>query len=455
MPRRKACDHAPEGSASESVVSRNTRSSERRNIPEAGRPEEPGRCKLPLARSLQLRSVRRQHRNSFEMPHFRFLIRADSVRVFFFCRFSNSRRFGFEFCNYKNCSHIRSERRTVTDTEDMYGWNDRTVAGILDNEIYLGHTVNCRTTVVSYKDKRVIDRPESEQYRFENTHEAIVDKTTWDIVRQVRQGKRRRNSMGEVNKYSGLLYCADCGSKLYFVRGRTMKPDAFNFICSRYRKHMGEKQCTPHSIREITLDEIILEEIRRVISEARKHTAEFVRFISQKSSSENRKELNTKLSEQSKLIKRNEELNLLFKRLYEDNVLGKVTNEQFRMLSDGYNAEQKTTVERLEQLKAEIEQLKSTAINVERFVVLARKYTDIRELTPEILRTFISKIVIHERPSRKKNDGEQQIDIYFTHIGSMPDSESERADHCRDKAISARTAEFSDAHQKPISTIRL
>ena len=343
---------------------------------------------------------------------------------------------------------------TVTDTEDMYGWNDRTVAGILDNEIYLGHTVNCRTTVVSYKDKRVIDRPESEQYRFEHTHEAIVDQTTWDIVRQVRQGKRRRNSMGEVNKYSGLLYCADCGSKLYFVRGRTMKPDAFNFICSRYRKHMGEKQCTPHSIREIALDEIILEEIRRVTSEARKHTAEFVRFISQKSSSENRKELNAKLSEQGKLTKRNEELNLLFKRLYEDNVLGKVTNEQFRMLSDGYNAEQKTTVERLEQLKVEIEQLKSTAINVERFVSLARKYTDIRELTSEILRTFISKIVIHERPSRKKNEGEQRIDIYFTYIGSMPDSESERADHCRDKVISARTAEFPDAHQKPISTIR-
>lgn len=110
------------------------------------------------------------------------------------------------------------------------------------------------------------------------------------------------------------------------------------------------------------------------------------------------------------------------------------------MLSDGYNAEQKTTVERLEQLKAEIEQLKSTAINVERFVALAHKYTDIREPTHEILRTFISKIVIHERPSRKKNEGEQRIDIYFTHIGSMPDSESERVDHCRNKAISAKTA---------------
>ena len=124
------------------------------------------------------------------------------------------------------------------------------------------------------------------------------------------------------------------------------------------------------------------------------------------------------------------------------------------MLSDGYNAEQKTTVERLEQLKVEIEQLKSTAVNVERFVSLARKYTDIRELTPEILRTFTSKIVIHERPSRKKNEGEQRIGIYFTRIGSMPDSELERADHCRDKAISAKTAEFSNTHQKQISIIR-
>ena len=145
--------------------------------------------------------------------------------------------------------------------------------------------------------EKVISDIEKFKTTHEDIHEAIVDRATWDIVRQVRQGKRRCNSMGEVNKYSGLLYCSDCGSKLYFVRGRTMKPDAFNFICSRYRKHMGEKQCTPHSIREIALDEIILEEIRRVTSEARKHTAEFVRFISQKSSSENRKELNTKLSE--------------------------------------------------------------------------------------------------------------------------------------------------------------
>lgn len=170
----------------------------------------------------------------------------------------------------------------ITDTEDIYGWNDRTVAGILDNEVYLGHTINCKTTVASYKDKRKIDRPESEWLRFENTHEAIIDQTTWELVRKVRAGKRRRTSMGDVNKYSGILCCADCGSKLYFVRGTTIKPETYGFICSRYRKHMGEEQCTPHSIREKVLDEIILEEIRKATYYARAKTHEFVEFINKK-----------------------------------------------------------------------------------------------------------------------------------------------------------------------------
>ena len=307
----------------------------------------------------------------------------------------------------------------TTDTEDIYGWNDRTVAGILDNEIYLGHTINCRTTVVSYKDKRKKDVPESEWYRFENTHEAIIDKVTWDIVRKVRASKRRRTNMGEVDKYSGLLYCADCGSKLYFVRGTTIKPEAYNFICSRYRKHMGEELCTPHTIREKALDEIVLEEIRSVTYYARAHTAQFVSFIQQKSSAESRRELNAKTAELSKLEKRNGELNALFKRLYEDNVLGKVTSEQFRMLSEGFNNEQRTIQEEIPRLRKAIEDLKASATNVEHFLEIVRKYTDIKELTPEILRTFISKIVIHERSRKHDKDAEQDIDIYFAHIGNL------------------------------------
>ena len=307
----------------------------------------------------------------------------------------------------------------ITDTEDIYGWNDRTVAGILDNEVYLGHTVNCKTTVASYKDKRKIDRPESEWLRFENTHEAIIDQTTWELVRKVRSGKRRRTSMGDMNKYSGILCCADCGSKLYFVRGTTIKPETYGFICSRYRKHMGEEQCTPHSIREKVLDQIILEEIRKATYYARAKTHEFVEFINKKSSSENKRELIAKTNELSRLEKRNTELNALFKRLYEDNVLGKVTNEQFRMLSDGYNAEQRDIQEHIPKLQTEIQELKSAATNVDKFVDIAHKYTDLQELTPEVLRTFIAKVVIHERSDKWSKSTKQQIDIYFRYIGNL------------------------------------
>ena len=307
----------------------------------------------------------------------------------------------------------------ITDTEDIYGWNDRTVAGILDNEVYLGHTVNCKTTVASYKDKRKLERPESEWLRFENTHEAIIDQATWDIVRKVRAGKRRRTSMGDLNKYNGLLCCSDCGSKLYFVRGTTIKPENYSFICSRYRKHMGEEQCTPHSIKEVVLDEIILEEIRKATYYARAKTKEFVEFINKKSSSENRRELTVKTNELSKLEKRNTELNALFKRLYEDNVLGKITNEQFRMLSDGYNAEQRTIADQIPILQKQIEDLKASSTNVERFVTISNKYTDLQDLTPEILRTFIDKIVIHERTEKWVKTAEQQIDIYFRYVGCI------------------------------------
>jgi len=306
-----------------------------------------------------------------------------------------------------------------TDTDTPYKWTSQTLSDILCNEVYLGHTVNCKTRVVSYKDKRTIEVPKNEQYRFENTHEAIINQETWDAVQKVREGKRRRNNMGEIDKYSGLLYCADCGSKLYFVRGKSIKPNDYNFICSRYRKHVGADLCTAHRIREVVLDEIILEEIRRITYYARTKTRDFVEFINKKSSSENRRELTAKTNELSKLEKRNTELNALFKRLYEDNVLGKITNEQFRMLSDGYNAEQRAIAEQIPIQQKQIEDLKASSTNVERFVMISNKYTDLQTLTPEILRTFIDKIVIHERTEKWAKTAEQQIDIYFRYVGCI------------------------------------
>lgn len=307
----------------------------------------------------------------------------------------------------------------VTDTDEPYNWRDRTVAGILDNEVYLGHTINCRTTIVSFKDKRKKLRPADEQIRIENTHEALVDQETWELVRKVRESKRRRNSMGEVSKYSGLLYCADCGSKLYFVRGTTMDPEKFYFICSRYRKHMGEKQCTPHTIREEILDEIVLEEIRKTVYYARAKTKEFIAYISKKSSAEIRKELNAKLIALDHAQKRVGELKSLFKRIYEDNVLGRISDEQFRMLSQEYTEEQKRLTEQIPQMENVIEGLKAETTNVEKFLDMANKYTDVKDLTPELLRAFVSKIVIHEREKKNGKKAPQQIDIYFRYIGNL------------------------------------
>ena len=308
---------------------------------------------------------------------------------------------------------------TITDTDEPYRWDQRTVAGILDNEIYLGHTINCQTEVVSFKDKRIRKRPKEEQIRIKNTHEAIIDQETWDIVRKVRAGKRRCNSMGEVDKYSGLLFCADCGSKLYFVRGRTIKREAFNFICSRYRKHMGEEKCTPHMIREVALDEIVLEEINKTLYYARTKVNEFASFISQKSSSQIRKDINLKSAELAQAQNRVQELKALFKRLYEDNVLERINDEQFRTLSVEYMEEQSQLESQIPELENKIERMKESTTDVSRFLELAQKYTDITELTPEILRTFISKIVIHERAKKHDKNALQQIDIYFRYIGNL------------------------------------
>lgn len=320
-------------------------------------------------------------------------------------------------------SVVRYERDGVvgtnTDINDVYSWNSRSVSNMLSNEIYLGHTINCRTTRVSYKDKHKKDVPIEQQLRFENTHEPIIDQETWDIVQRVRSGKRRITAIGEISKYSGLLYCADCSSKLYFIHGRTIKPEAFGFICSRYRKHMGEELCTPHSVRESVLDKIILEEIRRITYFARTKTEEFARQISRKTIDQSHRAIKAKQTELEKLLRRDNDLNTIFKRIYEDNILGKLSDEQFRLLSDGYISEQRMVKEKIGVLQEEIETLKTESSGIDRFIETAKKYTDLQKLTSEILRTFIDKIVIHERDKPHSKKAHQQIDIYFTHIGMI------------------------------------
>ena len=306
---------------------------------------------------------------------------------------------------------------TGLDTQHPYHWSGDTVADMLENEIYLGNTVNYRFSNRSYKDKRKIEHPREECLVFENTHPAIIMKEIWDIVQRVRKSKRRRTKMDEQKKYSGLVVCADCGKTMVLHRTHTMSADYNHFTCRTYKKD-GEA-CTAHYIRECILDEIVLEDLRRVTAEAREHPQEFAEYLNSKQSAELQKEIRRLEKEKAAMQKRKAELDAIFKKLYEDSVLGRITAEQFQMLSASYTDEQAKLTESLPQQEAEIQRLKETVSNTAAFLDKAKRYTDIQALTPELLRLFIQKIVVHEKEVKWSKHAPQTVEIHYADIGCM------------------------------------
>lgn len=305
------------------------------------------------------------------------------------------------------------------DTTRPYGWCGSTVTGILDNKTYLGHMAGLRSTTLSYKNKKLIRHPESEQILVENTHEPLITQELWDIVQDVRQHKKRApKHMDEPNMFSGLVYCADCGRTMIIHRAHTMKATQNNFKCYTYNKR-GKEACSAHYIREQDLIRIVLDDIRRVTHFARQKEKLFAEYINRKNSAELRREINTVQKELDAMRRRNTELTALFNRLYEDNVLGRVNNEQFRILSGDYNAEQKELTTAIPEKEARLQKLKDSAANVEAFIEKAKRYTEILELTPEILRLFIQRIEVGERSEKHSRTAEQEIRIIYRDVGVM------------------------------------
>jgi site-specific DNA recombinase len=307
---------------------------------------------------------------------------------------------------------------TGVDTTRPYDWSNTTVASILEDEVYLGHTISLQSTTISYKNKKRIERPKAEQLRFENTHEPLVTKETWDIVQDIRKHKRRRANMAEQNMFSGLVYCAECGGTMVLHRAHTMDAVKNNFMCSTYKKR-GKEMCTAHYIREIQLSAIVLDDLRRVTHFARQQEALFIQHINRKNSAETRREIERLQRELDAMRRRDTELSTLFKRLYEDNILGRVTNEQFRVLSADYNSEQNNLKERIPQTVERIEKLQASIANVSRFVEKAKRYTEIPELTGELLNLFIERIEVGEREERYSRTAEQKIIIHYRDIGVL------------------------------------
>ncbi len=252
----------------------------------------------------------------------------------------------------------------------------------------------------------------------ENTHDAIIDKATWDIVQDIRSRKRRRANMAEQNIFSGLIYCKDCGTTTVLHRAHTMDAIKNNFTCRTYKKK-GKDVCTGHFIREVQLAEIILDDIQRVTHFARQNEAVFAKHITQKNSTEIRRLIAQTERELEAMKRRDTELSALFKRLYEDNVLGKIPNEVFRKLSDDYLLEQKEIQSSIPKKEEELVNLKDSAANVGTFLEKAKKYTKLDVLMAEMLNLFIERVEVGEREERYSRTAPQSIDIYYRDIGLL------------------------------------
>lgn len=300
-----------------------------------------------------------------------------------------------------------------------YKWGSAVVANILDRMEYLGHTVNFKTYTKSYKNHKKIENSPENWKIFENTQEAIIDQDTFDIVKNIRRGRRRSTSMGELPIFSGLLYCAECGHRLSLLRHRCETEDKQAFVCGAYRN--DKYACTSHYIRKNAIEQIILENLREVTRFVSEYEDEFVKMVMDADMQQHNKELAQKKKSLKEKEKRLTALDDLFIRIYEDNANGKISDERFMQMSQRYEAEQQTLKSEIEILQQELQTEEKETVNVGRFISTVKKYTDIRELTPEILREFIDKIIVH---AADKSSGRrlQEIEIVYNHIGIIDNS---------------------------------
>ena len=328
-------------------------------------------------------------------------------------------------------AHILTERKILCPTyyalekggkprtalpADKYTWNGPVVAKILDRMDYLGHTVNFKTHVKSYKVHKTIYNSPDQWKVFEGTHEAIIDKETFEIVQNIRASKRRPTRMGEMPMFSGLLYCADCGRKLSFHRKADEPAEKHHYLCENYRSNTAN--CTMHYIRNVVVERIVLENLKEVIQYVSNYEDEFVRMIMDSDMRQRNRELSQKKKRLAEIQKRIGELDTIFQRIYEDNIIGKLSDERFMKMSKGYEDEQHTLQIEADEIQSELQQEEKKGVDVKRFLAIVKKYTDLTELTPEILREFIDKIIVHA-PDKSSGRRLQEIEIIYNHIGEF------------------------------------
>ena len=299
--------------------------------------------------------------------------------------------------------------------DDPCRWNAATVQRILEQDTYLGRTTNFKTTKLSYKSKKTVINSPDKWAVFEGTHEAIIDKETWEIVQKSREHRRRPTKMGEMGLFSGLAYCADCDAKLYHHRSITLTKEQESYICSNYQ---SRKKCTAHYIRAVVLEQLVLQNLQRVVAYAQEDENEFVRRVMENKTAVQRAEQEQAKRKLEKQERRISELDRIIQQLYEDRVSGALSAERFAKLSGGYEKEQEELKQSAKELQAIVNTIETQAVNVQSFLKIVRKYTAPTELTPALLREFVEKIVVHA-PDKSSGHRTQRIDVHYNFIGEI------------------------------------
>ena len=298
---------------------------------------------------------------------------------------------------------------------DPYGWDNTTIAGIMDRwREYLGHTVNFKTTKKSYKSKKKIWNDPENWVIFENTQPPIIEESVFLIVQNIRKARRRPTKMGEMGMFSGLLYCAECGGKMYQCRATNFAENQKYFICSTYRK--GKDLCTTHSIKNVVLHEIVLRNLREAISYVSEHEAEFIQDAAESDMRDRDAEFVRKRETLAKADTRIAELDRIISRLYEDNVIGKLSDERFIKMSHDYELEQSNLKSMAEVLRKDLKQQEQQKTNVKAFIAAVKKYTDLQELDAAVLRAFIDRIEVSHVDKKSRT---REITIVYNFIGAF------------------------------------
>lgn len=301
---------------------------------------------------------------------------------------------------------------------DPIRWTNQTIIHILEKREYMGHTVLGKTISESYKTKKRRKATEDELMIFENTHEAIIDEETWNNVQRLIETKRRPKKNGAPPcRLSGLLYCADCGSKLSHRYNSRNKYDADNsYGCSSYRQYT--RNCTMHYIRVSVVENLILETIREVSAYALSNEKEFVKKVREASDVQQEATMKEYRRRLGKAKRRHEELDDLVKKLYESFATGKIPEKHFDRLLSGYDNEQTALEAEMQELQTGLDRYGADGVRADRFLELVKRYTDFSELTTPMLNEFIEKVVVHEA-DKSTGDRVQKVDIYLNFIGAF------------------------------------